>query len=869
MTSPLTLLSYDAMTAPPTPLSDDQRVAMMLEACRRVPVMPEFPSPTWDINTHFHGIRETMLHIACSGGDESVVKRLLDVGASRNPPIDPNSIDKYGDTPLCYAACWGKEAVARMLVARPDVDVNKGCPLVIACSSCRMGVVVALLECPRVDVNLVVQIIEKLGGQTALLAACERGFVEGVKVLLKVNGIDTNCKNRDGETPLDVATRCKFTDICNLLKDHRSQSSRPTTVKQLKRELTELNARITQLEDENAKNLKRLQDERECRYVTQQRFRELQRKYQGKQNSEMELQRLQEKSVLDMTAKNKELMELEAHITTLEEESARNLKIFCDERESEQQRLRDHQHYMNHVMSHVEQGDGSWRNILLPENNSHNNKHCKPSKIRIAFEEFASFDEIVCGVCPLQMVVKLIVSRKFGVEPSQQLIFIGPENNTSEEVLMDSSITFDDIIQQQQQGNSSTDRVVVQFQVRIKSTVSIQETDLKVVSTLGSGSYGTVFKCTFLHNTATTSTFSSSSSSSSETTFVAVKSLHEIIKSEFNITQFQQEALISSRLRHPNIVRCLGTCVTSTGSLWIVSELMELSLRQLLHHKTLTFMEVVAVSSGIAKGMTALHMRNFMHRDLSSNNVLLDSCGIPKIADFGVSRALPTNSAGTGTALLRTFTNGAGTPVYLSPQMHTRHYGIKGDMWEFAVLLSEILRGTTPDTIVPKAATQILEFIRVQRTRLSPTEIAEVDRLCTDAGDYPVVECLIRRNAIIEALRLDQELNNTHPACVGQFSLVVESCLSILEINRPSFPVIERMLMTCAEIVFANSRNTTTATTAANTTANAPMIDNRDVAAHITTCLANMAASFPGRRNNNLHTSSSPSSTTSSSRSSS
>ncbi|KAH3714552.1 hypothetical protein Pelo_18938 [Pelomyxa schiedti] len=224
------------------------------------------------------------------------------------------------------------------------------------------------------------------------------------------------------------------------------------------------------------------------------------------------------------------------------------------------------------------------------------------------------------------MMVQLIVSRKFGVEPTQQVIFtVGSENNNSEELLpTDSSIALGDIQRRLQHSGSSRNRVV-QIKVRIKSTMSIQEKDLKVVSTLGVGSYGTVFKCTFHddHNAMTTS--SSSSSSERTSTFVAIKALHEAIKSEFYITKFQQEALVSSSLRHPNIVRCLGTCVTSTGSLWIVSELMETSLRQLLQHvcflhaptrfwlnsltqfKDLTFMEVVAVSSGIAKGMAALH----------------------------------------------------------------------------------------------------------------------------------------------------------------------------------------------------------------------------------------------------------------------
>ncbi|KAH3766581.1 hypothetical protein Pelo_1559 [Pelomyxa schiedti] len=219
-----------------TPLSEAQRQAM-IDACRRgdMPTLP--PSPTWDINTPISDGGLPILHIACGCGHESVVGQLLGVGASRNPPIDPNKTDGDGETPLCLAAGNGNEAVVRLLVARPDVDVNKACPLAHACWLHRMGVVVALLECPRVDVNLVPTTgYGSLIGQTALHVACEERFVEGVKVLLQVNGIDINCKNNQGKTPLDVATRRNCTDICNLLKDHNArrivQSSKSTTQQQ-------------------------------------------------------------------------------------------------------------------------------------------------------------------------------------------------------------------------------------------------------------------------------------------------------------------------------------------------------------------------------------------------------------------------------------------------------------------------------------------------------------------------------------------------------------------------------------------------------------------------------------------------------------
>ncbi|KAH3763208.1 hypothetical protein Pelo_4986 [Pelomyxa schiedti] len=218
---------------------------------------------------------------------------------------------------------------------------------------------------------------------------------------------------------------------------------------------------------------------------------------------------------------------------------------------------------------------------------------------------------------------------------------------------------------------------------------------------------------------------------------------------------------------------------------------MELSLRKLLDYKSLSFLEVVALASGIAKGMTALHERGYMHHDLSSNNVLLDSRSNPKIADFGLSRVL--NSYG-----------GISTILYLPPQMHTRHYGIKGDVWEFAVLLSEIMRGLPPDSRLGGTA-EITQFLSVQRTLLSAPNICELDRLFKELSDITVAQCLSRRTCIIDALHNEPKFTHVHPACVGLFSFVVESSLSIIEDNWPPFSTIEKELMTCAQLVFSRA----------------------------------------------------------------
>ncbi|KAH3731868.1 chitin synthase regulatory factor chr2 [Pelomyxa schiedti] len=385
-------------------------------------------------------------------------------------------------------------------------------------------------------------------------------------------------------------------------------------------------------------------------------------------------------------------------------------------------------------------------------------------------------------------------------------------------------------------------------------TNHIQEGHLERIAELGKGAYGTVSKYIY-RNPAT-----------NVSEDVAVKALHKEIKSTFNEGKFQTEAETMSRLRHPNIVKFIGTCRTSTGQLWIISELMELSIRDILQTgKSFNFREVIALSSGIAKGMTALHGEGIMHRDLNSGNILLDSCGTPKIADFGMSKALQ-GSCGHP-SLHPTLTKVAGTPIYLPPQMYTCHYNIEGDMWEFAVLLSELLTGIPEDTVPTANTSQIQEFIRIQKASLLPLEIAEVERLCSEA-DIPVAGCLCRRSGIIGALRNEPKFNNVQPACVRQFSLIVESCLSILESNRPSFIFIEQMLRVCALMVFTDSpietpsqppacstlrpdNDATTHTTACSadissspcthTTPTTP----KEVDTHIAECLAHIASSFP------------------------
>jgi serine/threonine protein kinase len=107
------------------------------------------------------------------------------------------------------------------------------------------------------------------------------------------------------------------------------------------------------------------------------------------------------------------------------------------------------------------------------------------------------------------------------------------------------------------------------------------------------------------------------------------------------------ELAIHCKFSHENCLRMIGYFATRT-SVGIVMERCAGNLHDVSLSRRMPLAEALRTALGIARGMLHLHEKRVSHRDLKSANVLLDARGVPKVADFGLSKADTASVRGFG-----------------------------------------------------------------------------------------------------------------------------------------------------------------------------------------------------------------------------
>ncbi|GMH00774.1 hypothetical protein Nepgr_002613 [Nepenthes gracilis] len=168
--------------------------------------------------------------------------------------------------------------------------------------------------------------------------------------------------------------------------------------------------------------------------------------------------------------------------------------------------------------------------------------------------------------------------------------------------------------------------------------------------------------------------------------------------------EFRAEMETLGKLRHRNIVKILGYCVSGTDRILIYEFVEKGSLDRWLYNTSssednslilspLSWETRVKIIRGVADGLAFMHGLEtpIVHRDIKASNVLLDSDFEAHIADFGLARRIEGSHSHVSTQM-------AGTMGYMPPEYKIGFTAatVKADVYSFGTLMFEVASAKRP-----------------------------------------------------------------------------------------------------------------------------------------------------------------------------
>ncbi|XP_055827288.1 serine/threonine-protein kinase STY13-like [Solanum dulcamara] len=212
---------------------------------------------------------------------------------------------------------------------------------------------------------------------------------------------------------------------------------------------------------------------------------------------------------------------------------------------------------------------------------------------------------------------------------------------------------------------------------------------------------------------------------------------------------FTQEVSVWHKLDHPNVTKFIGATMGSSGlnlqtenghigmpsniCCVVVEYLPGGALKSYLiknRRRKLAFKVVVQMALDMARGLSYLHSQKIVHRDVKTENMLLDKTRTVKIADFGVARIEASNP--------NDMTGETGTLGYMAPEvLNGNPYNRKCDVYSFGICVWEIYCCDMPypDLSFSEVTSAVVrQNLRPDIPRCCPSSLANVMKRCWDAN---------------------------------------------------------------------------------------------------------------------------------------
>ena len=206
-----------------------------------------------------------------------------------------------------------------------------------------------------------------------------------------------------------------------------------------------------------------------------------------------------------------------------------------------------------------------------------------------------------------------------------------------------------------------------------------------------------------------------------------------------NLSEIRLEVHAMRLSSHPNVLACYAAFVNSRD-LWLVTQLMRKgsslhglqgARRKLRELGKRARMEdhILYILRESLLGLQYIHDNGQIHRDIKAGNILLDSNGDVRIADFGVSGWLV--NAGQQQEKAKTF---VGTPCWMAPEVmeQVHGYDYKADIWSLGITALELAKGYAPYAKFPPMKVLILTI------RQDPPSLDTYDE--EDDGDDDIAD---------------------------------------------------------------------------------------------------------------------------------
>lgn len=301
-------------------------------------------------------------------------------------------------------------------------------------------------------------------------------------------------------------------------------------------------------------------------------------------------------------------------------------------------------------------------------------------------------------------------------------------------------------------------------QTASKSEVSSMKSQWQKGKLIGSGTFGNVYVATNRETGA----------------LCAMKEVNLIPddpKSTESMQQLEQEIKVLSHLKHQNIVQYYGSEIIEDRFYIYLEYVYPGSISKYIrdHCGTMTESVVRNFTRHILSGLAYLHSKKTIHRDIKGANLLVDSSGVVKLADFGMAKHLSGRAAALSLK---------GSPYWMAPEVmqammqKDSGYDHAVDIWSLGCTIIEMFTGKPPWSEFEGAAA----MFKVLRNESPPIP----ETLSAEGRDF--LQCCFKRNPAdrppATKLLEHQFVNNSHHQEIHSCIQAI-SQMKLMDITKP------------------------------------------------------------------------------------